>query len=405
MIDMRPVCVLACSREIVKFKRPRSTFFYDTNDNNMGASCSSSALRRYKNIKERMNQKTCLTFHAADGLLPSNDGNAPPIWLFGEDHSENESDTLPKGARSCATMTDLVQHAVSSCQSNAAEVIVIYENAVISDFLETRDPNNDDQFRDDLSHHSVLGVRKAMKQLGSHYTNIRPVFMDVFGRIRLLHAGIGDRPRTFSELIFLAYTELAEFWVTCGKYTRGEALQNALILAQDSSRLASDTMFKVSKSEFYGRATFEVHSGIFCASLAKVLVSSRQKRDFALQLADTQVIAALDANINKMLSGDVTLPDVVQLGVHRGQLTLTEAKQMMFESLTFDTLGLAGDAILNEFITSSVPNDTLIVMHAGYSHVNNQRKWLLAGKYATDFEHISDLALQDGHFIHTRAAP
>ena len=372
----------------------------------MGAACSNSALRRYKNIKDRLNEKTCLTFHAADGLLPkiTTTTGTPPIWLFGEDHSRNESETLPQLERNCAMVTDLVQKAVSKCQSNnAAEVIIIYENAVISDYDPIRDPNSDPSRSDDLTRHSVLRTRDAMKRLSGNYINIRSVFMDVFGRVRLAHGEVLPRPRTPHETEQIVRFELVEFWVTCGKYSRSEALQVSDTLVRACEPLADDTIRRITVNEFYRGSRFEVHSAVFCASLAKVLIHSRRRGNLALRRADDLVIADIDANIHKMITRNVfTLPDVVRRGVDEGKLTLRQANHMMFNSLTFETLGLAGDAVLNEFITSSVPNDTLVVMHAGHYHVNNQRKWLLAGKYVSDYERVSDLARQDSDFLSSR---
>lgn len=196
----------------------------------MGATCSSTALTRYNLIKRKLTSKECLTFEAADGLLPRIEGTAPPVWLMGEEHGFNESDGLPKNKRNCALVLDLVKEAVSDCETNDAEVVFIFENAVISDSkdLFSRDVNGD-EFTGD-PHHDVRTVRETAKKLGGLYPNVRLVYMDVFGRGRLFLDGSDeslDKIGWFNDdmgyIQHMIWAELKEFWITSGRYQKEEA--------------------------------------------------------------------------------------------------------------------------------------------------------------------------------------
>lgn len=382
---------------------------------NMGASCSSTALKRYSDIKNRLNQKTCLTFDAADGLLPRLGTQAPPVWLFGEDHGDNESDSIRGNGRNCALVTDLVQHAVSSCEAeNSAEVIVVFENGVIADnpMFYKRDVN-DDAIEGD-PHHDVRFIRQVVKEHGSRYENIRTVYMDVFGRIRLFHHGRPESIRkvgepqnfTFPRMTSLITAELKEFWVTCGKYDAYDAETMSQNLMQQSLPVASQLMATRFRMNRYidQYNIFQTSIAFVCAIFVKTLISSRITPALDLSLARSyrKVVDDLDEKIENVLRATFVLPGMVQRMVDSGQLGVEQGRRMVFDSVVFDMIGVAGDAVLHDFITSLSGSDKIVVMHAGFQHTNNQRRWLLRGKYDSDFERVADVAEGRDDFVSTR---
>lgn len=365
----------------------------------MGASCSSTAFTRYSLIKRRLNERSCLTFEVADGLVSRVDGvdAAPPIWLFGEDHGLNESETLPKSERNCAMVLDLIKHAVSDCESNAADVVFIYENAVISDnpFFHERDPN--DVKLIGRPRFDTRTIRDTTRTLAKIYPNVRPVYMDVFGRMRLYFRS--NRP-TMSDLNYIqatVFVELEEFWVTSGRYDAKKANEES---ASHIVRALSDVDTGMHRrihavSAKYSFPAFKLFMAILCAKTAQSVI-----RD-SLQLSYSRVYRELDEAIERVFDAEYDILPAMQRGLDSGQLTRSEVMFMMFESAAFAVLSLAGDAVLYEYITT-LPSDKLVVMHAGYFHTNNQRAWLTKGKYDTDVERLSRLATGYEDFVASR---
>ncbi|AAR26941.1 FirrV-1-C8 [Feldmannia irregularis virus a] len=373
----------------------------------MGASCSSTALNRYNNIKKRLNQKTCLTFGSADGLLPRMEGQAPPIWLFGEDHAENESDYIKGNMRNCALVTDLVEQAVSSCDKNSVEVIVVFENAVVADnpYFFKRDVNDAEHEGD--AHHDVRSIRRTVKEQAVLYKNISITYMDVFGRVRLFYQDQLDDPRLGHNkyVINMVQQELKEFWVTCGKYEDKKARSKSMCLLQRSMPVAHDMMRRFQQNKCVNpRNGFKIFITLLCVNIARVLLLSRihNNLDLTLRRADMKVIKDIDNHIEYILGGNINIPAALQRGIVYGHVRKEEAKFMIFEAEVFGLIVLAGDAILYEFLSSLNGSDKLVVMHAGFQHVNHQRKWLLKGKYDSDFEKVSDLLLQHEDFAESR---
>ena len=377
----------------------------------MGATCSSTALTRYNLIKKRLADKECLTFEAADGLLPRSHGKGPPVWLFGENHSLNESDTRGTTDRNCALVLDLVTQAVSDCESNNAEVVFIYENAVISDhplFFE-KDPN--DRIMEEGPHHDVRRVREIAKELAGLYRNVRPVYMDVFGRVRLYLADELKyvallQPRDVVPYIQdMLETELQEFWVTSGKHSTAAGTTKA-------SRMVGKAMIEINEQQLHTRITslgerldhspFKIFLGILCAKVAqKVLADRSGKVSFMVQRSDERVSREIDEAISYLFSEKYKTPQVLRQPIADGHVTQFDLKSMMMFSAMFNLVVKAGDAVLNEYITS-LPSSRLVVMHAGFAHTGNQRKWLLGGEYDTETERLSADALDDEDFLESR---
>jgi hypothetical protein len=386
----------------------------------MGATCSSTALTRYNLIKRKLSSKDCLTFEAADGLLPRVEGTAPPVWLMGEDHGANESDGLPRSKRNCALVLDLVKEAVSGCETNGAEVVFIFENAVISDseHLFRRDVNEDEVTGD--PHHDVRAVRETAKRLGGLYPNVRLVYMDVFGRGRLFLDGsresldkIGWFNNDVSYIHRMIWAELKEFWITSGRYQKEEAETRATLLTGQAmmdinlSVLPSKIMNLAGK---YQRQPFDIFLTIMCVKVAQNLLSSRSAVGLALKNADSKVIRDLEESVRALFSEDYDIPANLQKAVDDGQVPEEAARSMMLFSENFGLMIAAGDAVLYEFITSlsnstSSSNSRIVVMHAGYRHVHNQRRWLLGGQYDVDAERISASLVEPEEFTKSRMKP
>lgn len=365
----------------------------------MGASCSSTAFTRYNLIKRRLNERPCLTFEVADGLLSREDGvdTAPPVWLFGEDHGLNEAETLPKGERNCATVLDLIERAVSDCESNAAEVLFIYENAVISDnpFFHERDPN--DVKTIGRPRFDTRTIRDTTRALAKKYPNVRPVFMDVFGRMRLYFRS--DKP-TMSDLNYIqatVFVELEEFWVTSGRYGAERANEEAASHVVRALTGVDPGMHRriQAVAAKYNFPAFKLFMAILCAKTAQSVIRGSP------QLSYARVSRELDEAIELVFDSEHDIHPTMQRGLDSGQLTIGEVMYMMFESAAFAVLSLAGDAVLHEYITS-LPSDKLVVMHAGHFHTNNQRAWLTKGKYDADVERLSRSARGDVDFVASR---
>lgn len=382
----------------------------------MGASCSSTALTRYNLIKRRLMSRDCLTFEAADGLLPRIQGTAPPVWLMGEDHGSNESVKLPKNERNCALVLDLVKEAVSDCETNEAEVIFIFENAVISDSkdLFSRDVNGDELIED--RHHDVRTVRRTAKKLAGQYPNVRLVYMDVFGRGRIVlggqHDDLGNKIGWFDNdenyIYRMIWAELKEFWITSGRYEEEEASTKANLLIGDTlvDTSSSDLPGNIKRLALkYNQPPFEIFLAILCAKVARNLLLSRADAvSLILREADSKVIEDLDKSIHVLFSEKYYIPGNLKKAVDDGQVSLFDATSMLLFSEYFTVMQAAGDAVLYEFITSlsSSTSDKIVVMHAGYRHVHNQRRWLLGGQYDVDVERISGSLVEPDEFTKDR---
>ena len=370
----------------------------------MGASCSSTAISRYNYIKKRLLQKECLTFHSADGLLPQMDGNGPPIWLFGEDHGENESDTLPKDKRNCVLISDLLKQAVSNCSSNEADVVLIYENAVISknDFFFKEDVN-DIEITDEY-HHDVRFVRKAVKDHANKYKNIKVVYMDVFGRIRMLKAGVLEGPLDTNIILNHIRMELQEFWKTSGRYSELDSINKASSLAMSAMPMAGMLQNTIMNRSRYWRQgdEFMIYVTCMCVIISKmVLLSSNNNEKLIFERSYKKIISEIDEKIFELSTDTFKIHPDLQKFVDRGDLTQEDAMFTMFDTLLFEIITMAGDLILHEHITNISPKN-IIVMHAGHVHSNNQRRWLLNSTHVSDIEKVSPIALKDNSFIESR---
>lgn len=372
----------------------------------MGAACSSSALNRYNSIKRRLNQKTCMTFHSADGLLPRVEGAAAPMWFFGEDHGINESDILPKNKRNCAILTDLVQQAVSSCEENGSNVILVFENVVVSDnkMFFKKDPN-DVRIPDEKTspHHDVRTVRRTIKEQGVLHDNISTIYMDVFGRIRMAYRGALEGPGDSNYIFNLAFEEMKEFWLTSGRYGQHEANYMAMILSHQANTVSISLMNRFRGSKlFQPQNEFRVFMSVMCSMMAKLFLVSKNGKDMSLLASDRRVIQDIDSHIEYLLRGEMKIHPALQSVIDSGNITSEQAQYEMFDSEVFGLIVLAGDAILYEYLSTLDPKNNVVVMHAGHGHTNNQRKWLLSGKYVNDFERVTSLGRRDYDFMKSR---
>lgn len=158
----------------------------------------------------------------------------------------------------------------------------------------------------------------------------------------------------------------------------------------------------------YEREPFDIFLSILCAKIAQKLLSSRSGAvSLTLRNADSKVIRDLDESIRVLFSEDYDIPANLQKAVDDGQVPLFEAKSMMLFSENFGLMVAASDAVLYEFITSlsstKSSDDKIVVMHAGYRHVHNQRRWLLAGQYDVDVERISGSLVEPEEFTKNRS--
>ena len=378
--------------------------------NKMGASCSSTAFGRYNRIKSKLASKKCLTFHVADGMLPRMEDTAPPVWLFGEDHNINESDTLDKRDRNCAVMLDLVREAVSDCESNVADVVFVYENVVISDngmFFE-RDAN--DRKFEGGPHHDVRTVRESAKKLIKLYPNVTPVYMDVFGRVRLYLGGhlpgLQNVHNEFGYIQQMLMQELIEFWVTSGRYSRSDATSRATkhmgeaLIEMNRSGIVVPLQQVAIKNHQH---PFHVFIATLCAKISQKVIADRStEASFMLKKSDTKVHNDIEEKVRNMLSENFKVPGVLRLALDAGQLSRSQVQSMLLFSEYFTLVAYASDAILYEYITSLKSSNKIVIMHAGHAHTNNQRRWLLAGEYDVDVERVSPVALDDEDYLESR---
>lgn len=113
---------------------------------------------------------------------------------------------------------------------------------------------------------------------------------------------------------------------------------------------------------------------------------------------DKKVLQDVDDKINYRLENSIHLPDELEQGVNSGGFSLKKAREMTFRGNAHHLIAVAGDAILYEFLTHVNKSDKIIVKHAGFNHTNNQRKWLLYGKY----ERVTEMAKNDEDFVEFR---
>ena len=378
----------------------------------MGASCSRSALSRYRSVKQLVQRRPCLTFYAADGLLPGGEG--PPILLFGEDHFYNESQ---QGGQNCLLLLDIAKEISSTCNIDeaGAEVIFLYENSVIEDnyFFESPDANDWDDPEDEFNV-NITGTRHKIRStfgrgggLRLEQGNVKPVPMDVFGRIRLNLSGLSERsiPGPIT-----AINEIMAFWKSVGyntKYIR-DMTNEAIKLATEHAKKFPDVhpgvvdirdVFEMFMCVYLAYMAFEVNSETLVSRKGRQM-AKREISAYVKQLFDPELrfdpnfhvpsLATISASVKKSTGSSEDIP-------------YSEYRRIVLDYVIMDIVGICGDAIIYEYLTSMAQKkNTIIMMHAGYEHVNRIRRWLLVGEYNSDYERVSKMAMEDTNFVQSR---
>lgn len=98
----------------------------------MGAGCSSSAKKKYNDLKNYLNSHECMTFDVIHGFVSNS--SRPPVILIGENHLVNDS---LFGSQSCVTSFSAMSKIVSKCKDPSANVHFVVEKTG-SIFAETR---------------------------------------------------------------------------------------------------------------------------------------------------------------------------------------------------------------------------------------------------------------------------
>lgn len=88
----------------------------------MGAGCSSTALKKYNDLKKYLSSRECMTFDVVHGFL--SESNRPPVILIGENHVTNDSKFR---SQSCVTSFAAMSKIVSGCEDPTTKVHFVVE--------------------------------------------------------------------------------------------------------------------------------------------------------------------------------------------------------------------------------------------------------------------------------------
>lgn len=341
----------------------------------MGANCSHNSSERYENIKLLLNK--CMKLHALDGLIPKKEGN--PIILMGEHHDMNEGPD-------CLSVLNIVENSVSNCEENKSSVYFLYENPIISDnsFFEKEDPSLpffDGQDKLD----NIQGTRANIFIHANDFKNIKAQPIEVFGRMRYFNLNKEIRNSVHTQQV--AINELKEFWKNIGYPDDYISFisPKAMKLAEETT----DVFFSKNPLSFLSRTeVLEVFTCTYLAKLSLVVQDTPENKD--------HVIENCDKIIEIFMSNEPELYNPEQFSDLVGELQERRYSIRMF--LMFELISISGDMIAYEYISSLKKKDILLLVHAGFNHTNRIRKWLLVSEYNSDFEKITELAMNDLDF-------
>ena len=93
----------------------------------MGASCSSSPNKKYKDALDYLRSKPCTTYTYARAFSPLS-RDAPYIILIGEIHQENPSRKMEPRNRNCSTVSGILNEIASICSDPTSKATVFIED-------------------------------------------------------------------------------------------------------------------------------------------------------------------------------------------------------------------------------------------------------------------------------------
>lgn len=349
----------------------------------MGANCSHDSSERYENTKKYIHLSRCMKLHSVDGLLPKKEGN--PIIFMGEHHDINEGND-------CLSVLDIVENSVSNCEENKSIVYFLYENPIISDnsFFEKENPSIpffDGQ--DELD--NIQGTRIKIFLHSKEFKNIKPQPIEVFGRMRYFNLNKEIRNHVHTQQV--AINELKEFWKNI-EYPD----DYISFISPKAIKLSEETtsvFFSKHPSSFLTRT--EVLEVFICTYLAKLsLVVNEDTPETSI--GKDAVIKECDKIIEIFMSDEPELYNPELFSDLVGEIEEKRYSIRMF--LMFELIAISGDMIAYEYISylKNKKEDILLLVHAGFNHTNRIRKWLLTSEYKSDFEKVTDLAMNDLDF-------
>lgn len=95
----------------------------------MGASCSSSTDKRYRDAVNYLRLKPCTTYTYSRAFSPIV-RDLPPVIIIGEQHLENPSIHLDPERRNCSTVTGIMNEIASTCDSPKSRLTVLIEDKI-----------------------------------------------------------------------------------------------------------------------------------------------------------------------------------------------------------------------------------------------------------------------------------
>jgi len=344
----------------------------------MGANCSHDSSERYEKIKLLASKSKCMKLHALDGLLPKKEGN--PIILMGEHHDMNEGPD-------CLSVLNIVENSVSNCDENNSSVYFLYENPIISEnsFFEKENPSIpffDGQ--DELD--NIQGTRAKIFIHAKDFNNIKAQPIEVFGRMRYFNFNKEIRNSVHTQQV--AINELKEFWKDIGYPDDYISFisPKAIKLAEETT----DVFFSKNPLSFLTRTeVLEVFTCTYLAKLSLVVNESIPEKN-------DSVIEQCDKIIEIFMSNEPELYNPEQFSDLVGEIEEIRYSIRMF--LMFELIAISGDMVAYEYISYLKLKNILLLVHAGFNHTNRIRKWLLASEYNSDFEKVTDLAINDPDF-------
>lgn len=359
----------------------------------MGLACSKTAVERLNALIDIVNESSCLTVYAVSALLPI-ESKGVPVYIFGEDHAQNESQ-LPEN-KNCLKVIDALNRVSSQNCTEDNKIIFLYEGSTVSDKLfygtdKDIDLRNIDSAADDVN---ILGSRYAVKRRLQVSHHIKAVPYDVFGRIR--NTLYGQRER---NSLLTAPHELQAFWDTVG-YT---VYEEQFVQISKLAKMLADKMLL----SFYGKFPksdldyYDVKDAFMCYFLAILnfkLHPETPMRTSCRQRAEADVLEL----INGVIMSEIPESNPKYFVPKPEDITLEEYRNGMKDSALFTLVAMAVDLVILEYLTGPTwreDNDHLVVMHVGYRHGNNVQRWLKAGTHHAVYQKTTTMATRDDSYL------
>lgn len=365
----------------------------------MGLACSKSALERFHHLGDIVRDSARLTVYATHGLLPRARSGVP-LWIFSEHHDKNESQE--HGKENCLKLMEAITQTASTNCTTQNQVILLYEAMTVSDnpFLRTENDDDLDTYRLELQRYyadkvNISATRYAVQGRLTSQHHIKAVPMDVFGRMREFTLDDDIERPSYSTKI--ASLELANFWESVGYDVELKTIAYMSSLAESLSGKIVDSFFeKFPDSRASIDDVTEAFTCYFLATLAFQINKPTPSKRLCLARAQVDAKELMGTIMSDTPETSHRLSDNPRIP----GFSLEEYRDQIRARKVFMLLGLAGDMVVLEYLTGPTwkGTDHMVVMHAGYAHASNIRRWLKVSHNVVH-ERITQMARSDSIFM------